>query len=312
MDKLQIILTRDNNRNGKHRSKGATNSRSEERVNFIINNVPLFKIVHDERMKGLLERPGDFSQYIGGDPKVLLPPYSDVLLKAGQKKPPIANGNGRITIGRYEDTGYEATGDITLELAVEGETVFWKQILFENDWEGSGLVGSYAFDRTEYEQALKIERVEYWTGWAYDEGTFFNEDPVMAMEYFRRSAEKGYAPAHYNMGWYYQEGFAGRKNYKKAVAHYEVAASIGDAWSMANLGRMCALGMGVKKDYAMAVHWYEKAARQGDPLSMANLAWCFEQGKGVDKDLEEARRWYQKAGDLGEPHAREWLANKQG
>lgn len=312
MDKLQIILTRDNNRNGKHRSKGTTNSRSEERVNFIINGVPLFKIVHDERMKGLLERPGDFSQYIGGDLKDLLPPFSDVPIKTGQRKQSAADAYGRITIGRYEDTGYEATGDITLELAVEGDTVFWNQILFENDWEGSGLVGSYAFDRTEYEEALKIECVEYWTGWAYDEGTFFEEDPVMAMKYFSHSAEKGYAPAHYYMGWYYQEGFAGRKNYKKAITHYEIASSMGDPWSMANLGRMNAAGMGVKRDYAVAVYWYEKAARQGDPLSMANLAWCFEQGKGVDKDLEEARRWYQKAGDLGEPHAREWLVNKQG
>lgn len=312
MDQLEIILTGNNNRTGKGQSKGTTNSRSGERVNFIINDVPLFKIVHDERMKGLLERSGDFSQYIGSDPKDLLLPYSDVLLKAGQKKPPIADGHGRITIGRYEDTGYEATGDITLELAVEGDTVFWNQILFENDWEGSGMVGSYAFDRVEYEEALKIECVEYWTGWAYDEGTFFEEDHVMAMKYFSRSAEKGYAPAHYYMGWYYQEGFAGRKNYKKAITHYGIAASMGDPWSMANLGRIYASGLGVKRDYTVAAHWYEKAARLGDPLSMTNLAWCFEQGKGAEKDLEEARLWYQKAGELGEIHAREWLANNLG
>ncbi|WP_446788147.1 tetratricopeptide repeat protein [Macellibacteroides fermentans] len=312
MDQLEIILARDSNRNGKHQSKSTINSPKGERVNFIINGVPLFKMVHEERMKGLLERPGDFSQYIGGDPKDLLSPYSDELLKVGQKKSSIADTHGRITIGRYEDTGYEATGDITLELAVEGDTVFWNQILFENDWEGSGLVGSYAFDRTEYEEALKIERVEYWTGWAYDEGTFFEKDSVMAMEYFRRSAEKGHVPAHYYMGWYYQEGFAGRKNYKKAIAHYEIAASMGDPWSMANLGRMNAVGMGVKRDYAVAVYWYEKAALLGDPLSMANLAWCFEQGKGVEKDLEEARRWYKRAGDLGEIHAREWLTNNPG
>jgi hypothetical protein len=81
------------------------------------------------------------------------------------------------------------------------------------------------------------------------------ENLASAFEWYRRSAEKGYAPA------------------------------------MNNLGQMYFHGLGTARDLAEAFRWHMAAAREGNPAGAMNVALAYHAGAGVPRDLAEAERW---------------------
>lgn len=307
MDRLEIILTKEFTK-AEIILEGKKLAPEElDCVNFYVNGRSFIEMVVGE----LRKESNDVSEagygYVGLDPKHILVPYSNILIQPDKSESYLKEENGKILIARCEGCGEALCGGFAIRITVAENRVIWDQIGYWHDTRVEGVIGPFEFDRKEYEQMLRIEYAEYWTGRAYDEGTFVEKDPKKALGHFKISAEKGCIPAHYYLGWYYEEGFAGRKNYKKAKDFYEIAALAGDAWSMLNLGRMYALGKGAKRDYTIAVEWYRKAAEINDALAMTNLAWCYEHGRGVEKDIEEAYSLYLAASDLGEEHAIEWI-----
>jgi len=73
-----------------------------------------------------------------------------------------------------------------------------------------------------------------------------------AVELWKIAAEKGYAPAQYNLGNCYQDGVIVKKNYKKAVKLYQLAVDQGDLYAYNNLAHCYMHGQGVKKDLKKA------------------------------------------------------------
>lgn len=304
MDKLYVVLTNEKSEEEILLKKGKLVCEDLTCVNFYVNEKPLIKLVGEKLL------PGDQSPnygFLGLDPKDILIPYSDILIEPEKPESYLKEENGKILISRCALCGIALCHAFALRITVNEDTVVWDQIGRWDDTRTEGVVGPFTFDRQEYEEAIRIEEVEYSTGWVLDNGVFVEENKKEAFRYFKLAAEKGHIMAHYYLGWYYSGGFAGRKNFTKAMAHYQIAAEGGDVWSMTNLGRMHALGMGTRRDYVAAAEWYLKAADLGDPLAISNLAWCFEHGKGVEKSRDEAMFLYLAAGDLGEPHAIEWL-----
>jgi len=125
------------------------------------------------------------------------------------------------------------------------------------------------------------------------------EDNNKAVEYFRPSAEQGYAKAQNDLGLCYENGYGISKDSKKAFEWYSKAAEQGFAISQRKLGYFYHIGEGVSKNFNKAVEWYIKAAEQGDALAQSNLGYCYEEGEGVSKNINKAVEWYSKAAEQG-------------
>ena len=129
----------------------------------------------------------------------------------------------------------------------------------------------------------------------FNKGIENQETPVKSFEYFKESAEQGYAPAQYNLGVYYQYGTGIKIDLNKAFIWYKKSAEQGYPSAQNNLGVAYQFGTGIKIDLNKAFIWYKKSAEQGDTRGLINLGLCYQYGTGTKIDLEKAKKYYQKA-----------------
>lgn len=122
---------------------------------------------------------------------------------------------------------------------------------------------------------------------------------VQAAEWFRRSAEQGYAPAQAKYGDCLIYGAGVAKNSSEAVKWYARAAEGGDAGGQRALGVCYDNGFGVNEDSMRAVALYRSAAQGGDLLAKALLSQCLFLGLGVARDYDEAWRLARESADGG-------------
>ena len=101
---------------------------------------------------------------------------------------------------------------------------------------GSFEDGVAAYERTDYETALRIFGVE---------------------------AVLGNAAAQSNLGVMFETGLGTPSNFRLAVTWYQKAAEQGHADGQRNLGKMYALGIGLLEDYVIAHMWFNLAAARG-------------------------------------------------
>jgi len=109
-------------------------------------------------------------------------------------------------------------------------------------------------------------------GQMYEQGQGVVQSDTEAADWYRRSAEQGYAPA------------------------------------QARLGDLFKAGQGVARSDMEAVSWYRRAAEQGDASAQNSLAAMLYEGRGVLQDKAEARAWWQKAADQDDAVAKVVLA----
>lgn len=119
----------------------------------------------------------------------------------------------------------------------------------------------------------------------------------IAVIWFSKAAEQGYAPAQTNLGDMHLLGFGTPKDYAAAVSWFSKAAEQGYARAQMNLGRMYERGRGVPQDYAVAVSWYRKAVEQGYAPAQINLGFMYKEGYGVPQDYAVALNLYSKAAE---------------
>ncbi|MDP1558209.1 MAG: tetratricopeptide repeat protein [Nitrosomonas sp.] len=116
--------------------------------------------------------------------------------------------------------------------------------------------------------------VMYYTGEAVsktDSGHVLDNDPGLAVGWFYRSAEQGYADAQFNLGLMYANGEGIEQDMAQAVELFKRAAEQGNIDAQNNLGAMYFTGEGVPRDERKAIEWFEKAAAQGSADAKANL-----------------------------------------
>lgn len=143
----------------------------------------------------------------------------------------------------------------------------------------------------------------------YDTGRGCAENDAEALKWYRKAAEQGDACAQSNLGVFYRLGSIVAKDDYEAFKWTRKAAEQGHAVAQASLGVMFADGKGVAKDEYEAVAWYRKAAAQGNVTGINNLGFMYNNGRGVQKDEYEAVKWYRKAADMGSAVAQFNLAN---
>ncbi len=130
-----------------------------------------------------------------------------------------------------------------------------------------------------------------------------------ALEWFRQAAERGYAPAMYNLGASYLQGIGVEANPSEALVWMKRSAEAGNPSAANEAGGIYFRGEGVARDYRAAVYWFRMGATGGDATAMHNLAFCYQMGHGIKKDPVQALEWYEKAAELG--YQNSWLKAAQ-
>ncbi len=141
-------------------------------------------------------------------------------------------------------------------------------------------------------------------GSAYNDGKAgLKQDYAEALKWFRRAAEKNFAPAQYNLGLAYELGHGVPADDRQAFKYYLAAAEQGFGAAQFNVGNMYAVGRGTGQDLFESNLWLKQAAEKGIVEAQFNLGLAYEAGRGVKKDEAQAARWYKQAADRGFPRA---------
>jgi hypothetical protein len=88
-----------------------------------------------------------------------------------------------------------------------------------------------------------------------------------AIDYFRRSAELGFAPAQVVLGYFYDTGHAVTADPREALEWYKKAAHQDDPLGQWLVGRMIYAGLVPLRDLNEAQTWLEKSSSHGDPFA---------------------------------------------
>lgn len=84
-----------------------------------------------------------------------------------------------------------------------------------------------------------------------------------AFKYCQLAAERGYAPAQYQLGCYYVEGIGTNQSLEQAFKYLKLAADQGDVKAQYQVGLCYQEGKGVNPSHKLAMHYFELAADQG-------------------------------------------------
>ena len=142
------------------------------------------------------------------------------------------------------------------------------------------------------EQQFAIaERYYYGKGAAQDFARAFN--------WYRKSAEQGFAEAQFSLGIMYENGRGIDKSDIKAASWYRQAAQQDHAGALNNLGCMLHDGRIAGGDPAVCASFFRSAAEKGLPAAQYNLSVSYLLGRGVEKNPAEAFKWCALAADQG-------------
>jgi TPR repeat protein len=134
-------------------------------------------------------------------------------------------------------------------------------------------------------------------------GAGVSRSDLNAVDYIRRSAELGYAPAQVALGSFYDTGFRLPQNSGQAVEWYKKAAQQDDRLADWLLGRLYFAGVGIPRDLSAAEAWMQKAVDQDDPFG----AYLLGMIKLERSDYPKAAELFRKAAWQGLPQAQHQL-----
>ena len=119
------------------------------------------------------------------------------------------------------------------------------------------------------------------------------------VEVLEKLADGGDRVALHSLGLYYYHKAKGSKKkeelLKKSFEYYKRSAEQGFAKAENKMGLCCRDGNGTAADSKKAFEWFRRAADQGDDMGQFNLGECFEFGTGTEKDMDMALWWYKMA-----------------
>lgn len=115
-----------------------------------------------------------------------------------------------------------------------------------------------------------------------------SKDYATAMKEWLPLAEAGDAASQFNIGLMYLDGVGAPQSDQKAVEWFRRSADQGYAKAQKNLGALYAVGRGVRKDYIGAHMWLNLCAASGDSTCAAQRDLVAKKMK--HRDLLEAQR----------------------
>jgi TPR repeat protein len=120
-------------------------------------------------------------------------------------------------------------------------------------------------------------------------------DTTQALEWIRRAAAQGYAPAEFQMGQSYDFGFGVKQDDRAALDWYRKAAEHGSAAGQRLVADFYRKGRTVSADAREAVRWYRRGADGDDLRAQYELGQMHFEGTGVTRDYGSAYVWYSLA-----------------
>ncbi len=164
--------------------------------------------------------------------------------------------------------------------------------------------GQFSLALSDYERALKAPNLP-----AEQQGYIHNNlanvyyyglnEPVKAVEFYRKAATDGNAAAMNSLGVCYGGGKGVEKDPAQALQWYKEAANKEYANAMLNLGLAYQNGWGTAANNAEAFKWYDQAAKRNVPRAFQRLAIMYREGLSVEKDEAKAADNEKKARALG-------------
>jgi len=134
-------------------------------------------------------------------------------------------------------------------------------------------------------------------------------DLETAASFLRRAAQKGIAPAQYELGKLYERGQGVDKDMIEARNLIQKAAEAGHVNAMYDYALFLAEGEGGAKSEADAVTWFHEAGQAGHVDAQYNLGVVHAEGIGTPQDLATALFWFQIAARAGDTGAEQEVAN---
>jgi len=126
-------------------------------------------------------------------------------------------------------------------------------------------------------------------------------------------ANGGDAAAQVMVGESYQGGKGIPQDYALAVEWYRKAADKGDIAAEMHLAALYRDGGGkhFARDMVQAAAWYRKAADQGDVKAQGTLGVLYSMGQGVPRSSVEAYYWLDLAAAVKGPDQEKYAMNRQ-
>jgi TPR repeat protein len=150
---------------------------------------------------------------------------------------------------------------------------------------------------------------QYKLGQCYLEGLGIELDPGHAMLWLQRAASQSHIEACYEASVLLLEGDRLPRAPEQAVEWLKRAAELNHAPSQFRLSGCYADGIGISQDYGKACGWCQRSAKNGFPEAQwvfGNICWAIND-PGYSR--EEAERWYRNAADQDHPKAQESLGD---
>jgi uncharacterized protein len=134
-------------------------------------------------------------------------------------------------------------------------------------------------------------------------GAGVSRSETTAVDFFRRSADLGYAPAQVVLGYFYETGSVIAQEPGQAMDWYRKAARQDDSLAEWLVGRLIFAGAVPPRDLNAASGWFQKAADHNDPFGQY-LAGMIKLERN---DYAGAADWFRKAAMQGLPQAQRQL-----
>lgn len=137
------------------------------------------------------------------------------------------------------------------------------------------------------------------------EGSNATRSSINAIEYIRRSAELGFAPAQVVLGYFYETGRATPPDLREAFEWYKKAAQQDDSLAQWQVGRLLYTGFAPTRDLNEARNWLDKSAENGDPFAQYLLGRIALERN----DYVQSAQRFKQAAEQGLPQAQQRLAS---
>jgi TPR repeat protein len=108
-------------------------------------------------------------------------------------------------------------------------------------------------------------------GYCLKKGKGVAQNLSEAVNYYKRSADQGYAVAQYQYGFCLENGIEVAMNFGLAAEYYRRAADQDYAVAQHRYGCCLENGIGVAKNFDLAITYYMQAAKQGDENARERL-----------------------------------------
>lgn len=142
----------------------------------------------------------------------------------------------------------------------------------------------------------------------YRNGDGVPKNMKTALEWYNKSALKGYMLSQMALGNIYLDGEGTSRDLAETIKWFSMAAGNGNDYAQNFIGDCYFDAIGVKQDMNTAFSYYKAAALQGNVSSEKKVAYCCYYGKGTDRNYNEAGKWYMQTATGGDAESAYYVA----